>query len=209
MKKFIPLLPLFAILFFIASSFVLKNKSGIEDKWSGTVTWTQTYINKGKDKQGVYQKDWDHYNIFRIKANFVNNKGTVIRADTTNRLEWDSTDMGHGNYNTEERTTRIYCNGKDNLELSVEFQDDGKSYWISFYTPDCPEITISRRRSNILPPVDQTTTTDNPGTQINIPDQKTGNNPNELKGRIDEHIPPSGPGGGDTYTTITWNLKKN
>ena len=210
MKKYKIILLLFVAPFFLSNG-IKQNKelnTTVEDKWSGTVTRTQIYINKGKDKQGPYQKDWDHFNIFRITANFVNNRGTVIRADTTNKLELDTTDMGHGHYNTQETTTKIYCNGKDPFDLSVEINEDNKTYWISFFTPDCPEIMIIKFRSNILPPVDTTTIADHPGTQINIPDQKMGNNPNELKGRIEEHFPPSGPGGNDIYITTTWDLKK-
>src|SRR5688500_13507953 len=140
---------LLSIIFpFFLSTRIKENKTSQTnaiDNWSGTVTWTKTSASKGKRKWDDHGKEnvhrWDFFFEFKITATFKNGKGSVLRTDKTTKGEKDSIIFVHreNKYMIEERSTTINCNGNDVFDLSVEFSEDKKNYWISFSTPDCPE----------------------------------------------------------------------
>lgn len=222
MKKYKIILLLFITPLFLLTGFD-QNKKGnisVEDKWSGKVSWIKTSKTKGRrvwdnhGKEEAYR--WDFFFKYRLDVNFVNSKGTVVRADVTTNWEKDSTVFSAPDnlYRIVETTKNLDCNGKEVLDLEVEFSDDKKSYWISFFTPACPEHFSYRVISNIDPPINSNNTSEHPGIQINLPanftGQPVGSNPNALSGKWEETIPaPNDPGGGEIITRATWDLKRN
>jgi len=113
----------------------------------------------------------------------------------------------------EERSTTINCNGNSVFDLSVEFSEDKKNYWISFSTPDCPEQLTYKVINNIHGNTNNSSVNEHQGIQITLPanftGQPVGNNPDVLSGTFTETIPaPNDPGGGEINTTATWNLTK-
>jgi len=64
--------------------------------------------------------------VFRITVD--DSKGTTYRTDTTRKSEKDSTFFGNPDvYMIEERTTNLFCKGKDVFKLEVEFDEDKKT----------------------------------------------------------------------------------
>lgn len=196
-----------------------KQEMKTADNWSGTVTWTKTSTSKGKrkwesnGKECVYK--WNFSFEFKINVTFRNGKGTVVRLDKTSNWDKDSIIFVHkdNTYMTEERTKMIDCSGQGESELSVEFSEDKKYYWISFFTPDCPEKLTYEVRNNIHGNINNSSVNDHQGIQITLPANFTGepvgNNPDVLSGTFTETIPaPNDEGGGEIITTATWNLTR-
>jgi len=190
-----------------------------KELWSGTVTWTKTSRSKGKTEWVDHGKDnvgrWDHFFEYTITASFINGKGTVIRKDILTSWEKDSTIFIHPTnvYMIEERTKNFDCNGSEVMELSVEFSDDQKHYWVSLFTPACTGKMVFETKNNIHGNGSNQEPNDQQGKQITLPANFTGepvgNNPAILSGVFNEVIPaPNDPGGGDIITKATWNLKK-
>ena len=206
---------------FILTGYEQPKKASIvsEDKWSGKVSWIKTSKSKGRRVWNNHGKEeayrWDFFFEFRIDVNFINSKGMLVRADITTNWEKDSTVFSTPDnlYRVVQTTKNIDCNGKEVLDLEVEFSDDKKNYWISFFTPACMEHASYQIISNMDPPVNSNTTNENLGTQINLPANFTGQpvvgNSNVLSGKWEEIIPaPNDPGGGEIITRATWDLKK-
>lgn len=196
---------------------VVPNDPGqlVTEKWSGTVTWYKTSRSKARIKEESVTSYWDDFFIFRISVQFVKGKGVVYRADTTTRWRLDSMDFVKkgGREMVEEKNTTIYCNGKEELDLEVSYSDDRKHYWISFFTPTCPEYITYDVKNNIHGNTHNQTVNDHLGIQINMPANFTGepvgNNPDVLTGTWKETVPaPNDPGGGTIITGGSWNLKK-
>src|SRR5262245_13768920 len=89
-----------------------------EAKWTGRVVCTKTSSGKAKvdgNSNGhpeVFR--WIDSLVFRITVDFADSKGTIYRADTTKKWEKDSTFYGNPDmYMIEERTTNVFCKGKD------------------------------------------------------------------------------------------------
>jgi hypothetical protein len=215
------------LLLFIASVFILtgfKEKKNIKilspDKWSGTVTRIVTSKSKARivtnSILGENISNWDKFFAFHIDANFVNSRGTVIRADTINNWELDSMATGPRGippYIVDERTTRSYCNGKGVFNLDVQFSEDKKTYWINFSTADCKGLRSWEIKNSVAGNSSGTSPSDMDGLTLTIPPtfpgHPVGNDPNILTGVYDEINPaPNDPGGGDIITRISWNLKK-
>jgi hypothetical protein len=211
---------------FVAFLFLLtgfkKNihyKISSADKWTGTVSWLKT--SKGKARRDQTNNGhpevfkWDDYFAYHLDVNFVNSKGKILRADTSRKWEKDSTFFANPDvYMVEERTTKIHCNGSETLELEIRFSDDRKTYWISFFTPTCPEFHSFLKVNNIYGNSSDSSTTDHPGIQIDLPASFTGHpvgtNPNILSGTWREVIPPnpSDPSSAEITTEGKWDLKK-
>jgi len=221
MKNF-NLTPVLIIAFVLLSNSKKQNEKTITktaDNWNGTVTWTKTSASKGKrkweqnGKENVYR--WDFSFEFKITVNFRNGKGTVVRADKTSNWDKDSIIFIHpeDKYMIEERTKTIICNGQEVSDLSVEFSEDKKNYWISFFTPECPERLTYDVNNNIHGNTHNESVNDHQGIQITLPanftGQQVGNNPDVLSGNFEEIIPaPNDEGGGEITTKATWNLTK-
>lgn len=210
------------LVFLVVSIFLLtgfKNYSESAEKWSGTVTWMKTSRSKARQivntsgHENIYT--WDKFFVFRIQAEFVNNKGLIIRRDTTKNWGFDSLWFTNPNvYTTEENTTRIFCDGKETLELEVVWDENRKNYWLSFETPDCRLYQFHKRIHSIQGSTVDSLTGGNPRLQLTLPANFTGypvgNNPNILSGKWDEIIPaPNDIGGGDIIIHSKWELKKN
>jgi hypothetical protein len=191
-----------------------------KELWSGIVTWTKTSRSKGKkewdDNGKVDLGMWDHFFEYKITANFVNGKGMVVRKDILTSWEKDSTIFIHPTnvYMIEERTKNFDCSGSEVMELSVEFSDDRKHYWVSLFTPACTGKMIFETKNNIHGNGSNQEPNDQQGKQITLPANSTGepvgNNPTILSGVFNEIIPaPSDPGGGDIITRATWSLKRS
>lgn len=208
-------------LFFLSNSQKQNEKKNIRtaDNWSGTITWKKTSASKGKVKWDEHGKEnvqrWDKSFEFKITANFVNGKGNVVRLDKTTNWGKDSLIFVHpeNKYMIQETTTIIDCSGQDVSELSVEFSEDKKYYWISFFTPTCAERITHEVRNNIHGNTNDQSVSDHQGIQITLPPTFTGepvgNNPDVLSGTFSEIIPaPNDPGGGEIITTATWNLTR-
>lgn len=189
------------------------------EKWSGFVSWSKTSVSKGDRKwndNGHENKySWDFYFEYKITVNFIHSYGYVVRADTTTHWEKDSIIFIHKDrkYMEEERIKLIFCNGQELLELFVEFSDDKKSYWISFYTPSCPEQISYEVKNNIHGNTIDNSVNEHPGIQITLPagfqGQPAGNNPKILSGVFEETVPsPNDPNGGVIVTKAKWDLKK-
>jgi predicted SprT family Zn-dependent metalloprotease len=191
----------------------------VAGNWNGTVTWTKTSASKGRriwdsnGKECAYR--WNFSFEFKITVNFRNGKGTVVRLDKTSNWEKDSTIFIHpdNKYMIEERTKMIDCSGQDVSELSVEFSEDKKHYWISFYTPECRGQITYDVRNNIHGNSSNPSVNEQQGGQITLPanftGQPVGNNPDVLSGTFTETIPaPNDEGGGEIITTATWNLTR-
>ena len=189
------------------------------EKWTGTVTWMKTSRSKARQivntsgHEDIYT--WDKFFVFRIHAEFINNKGTIIRKDTTKNWGLDSLWFTNPNvYTTEETTTRIFCDGKETLELEVKWDENRKNYWLSFETPDCRLCQFHKRIHSLQGIFIDTLTGENPRIQLTLPANFTGhpvgNNPNVLSGKWDELIPaPNDPGGGDIIIRSKCDLKKS
>ncbi|TMI86498.1 MAG: hypothetical protein E6H06_20830 [Bacteroidetes bacterium] len=215
------------LLLFIAAVFILTGFKEIKitkipaaDKWTGTVTQLVTSKTKGRivanSILGENISKWDKFFAFHIDANFVNSRGTVIRADTINNWELDSMATGPRGippYIVDERTIRSYCNGKDIFGLDVQFSEDKKTYSINFFTSDCKGLRSSEEKNTVTGNSSDTSPSDMDGLILTIPPfpgHPVGNDPNILSGKYDEIIAaPNDPGGGDIITRITWNLKKS
>ena len=215
------------ILLLIVAPFFLSNKNKqkkiaqpkVRDNWSGTVTWSKTSISRGIKTWDDHGKEnsgeWDFFFEFKVIATFVNGKGTVVRTEVTTKKEKQKVIFVHKDdkYMIEEKTTKITCGGNEVLELSVEYSEDRKYYWISFFTPDCVGENIYDVTNNITGDVHQRTASEQQGGQITLPaDFKghlVGNDPNVLSGSFLETIPgPPDAGGGDIVTSATWSLTK-
>lgn len=208
-------------LFFLSNSKRPNEKTMTEnlDNWNGTVTWSKTSASKGKRKWDDHGKEnvyrWDFSFEFKITVNFRNGKGTVVRFDKTTNWEKDSVIFVHpeDKYMIEERTKTILCDGQEVSELSVEFSEDKKNYWFSFFTPGCPEQLTYDINNNIHGNTHNESVNDHQGIQITLPanftGQPVGNNPDVLSGTFEEIIPaPNDEGGGEIITRATWNLTK-
>ena len=187
-----------------------------KEKWSGTVNWYKTSTSKARVEEQTVTSHWNDFFIFDIKVQFVNSKGAVYRADKTTKWRLDSIDFVKkgGREMVEEKNTIILCDGKEEMELSVLYSDDRKYYWVSFYTPECPENITYDVRNNIHGNTHNTSIRPHQGGQITVPanftGQPIGNNPNVLTGTWEEIIPaPNDPGGGTIITRATWTLRKN
>ena len=207
--------------FFFSTSFLKNEKLIVEyaDNWSGKVSWTKTSASKGKKKWDDHGHEnvhrWDFSFEFRIDVSFKNGKGTIVRADYTSRSETDSIIFIHpeNKYMIESKTTMISCNGQEVSDLTVEFSEDKKHYWISFYTPTCTERLSYEVRNNIHGNTSNSSVNDHQGGQITLPANSTGqpvgNNPSALSGTFEETIPaPNDEGGGEIITKATWSFTK-
>ncbi|MES1214490.1 MAG: hypothetical protein ABUT20_03150 [Bacteroidota bacterium] len=202
-----------------------KPKPGIvqpykKELWSGTVIWSK--FSTGKARVVSYDHgfenafSWDHYLSFHTDVNFIKSKGTVYRADTVTKWEKDSTIFIHpqNKYMIEERMTKIYKKGKGDFDLDVQFSEDKKTYWISFFGPICPEYHFFEKRNNIHGNGSDTSMLEDAGFQTILPADATGhpvgNNPNVLSGVFEEIIPanPQDPAGEAIITRARWELKK-
>ena len=191
-----------------------------KERWSGTVTWMKT--SRGKARVVSYDHGfenvhrWDNYMAYHTHVNFVNSKGIVYRVDTATKWEKDSSIFIHpqNKYMIEETTTKIYRKGKGDFDLDVEFSDDKKTYWISFFGPICPEFHFFERRNNIHGNSSDSSILNDAGIQLTLPASFTGHpvgaNPNILSGTFEEIIPanPTDPGGEAIITRARWELKK-
>lgn len=191
-----------------------------KERWSGTVTWEKTSSGKARmvshdhGFENVYR--WDNYMAYHTYVDFVNSKGTVFRADTATKWEKDSVIFIHpqNKYMIEERITKIYRKCKGDFELEVEFSEDKKTYWISFFGPMCPELMFYERKNNIHGNSSDSSTNQDAGIQITLPASFTGhpvgNNPNILSGKFEEIIPPNpdDPASQAIITRARWELKK-
>ncbi len=197
-----------------------KPKPGIvqpykKELWSGTVTWYKTSTSKARVVSETVTSHWDDFFIFRLNVRFVNGKGLVYRADTTTKWRLDSIDFVKkgGREMVEEKKSTIYCNSKEGMDLSVDYTDDRKHYWVSFFTPTCPEYSTYDVKNNIHGNTHSSSVNDHLGIQINMPSNFTGepvgSNPNVLTGTWQEIVPaPNDPGGGTIITGGSWNLKR-
>jgi hypothetical protein len=224
MKNFKIILLLFIASVFLLSGFKERRNEKIPaaDKWTGTVTWIVTSKTKARLVEnsilGQHIHKWDKFYEFRTVVNFVNGKGTVIRADTINNWELDSMPTGPRGtppYIVDERTTISYCNcnGKGPVDLEVEFAGDKKTYWLNFLTAGCQGLRSWEIKNTVYGNSSGTSPSDNDGTSLTVPPTFTGhpvgNDENILSGVYDEINPaPNDPGGGDIITKMTWTLKK-
>jgi len=186
-----------------------------KEKWTGTVNWTKTSQSKARVVEATVTSHWDDYFLFQNEVSFVNSKGTVYRVDKTTKWRLDSIDFVKkgGREMIEEKNTTIICNGKAEMELEILYSADRKYYWVSFFTPDCPEIITHTVKNNIHGNSNNTTTNNHQGGQVTLPataiGEFVGRNPNVLTGTWEEIIPtPNDPGGGSIITRATWILKK-
>lgn len=200
-----------------SSSSVPSNK---KELWSGTVTWTKTSSGAARTTatdhgfENVFR--WANYMAYHTDVNFINSKGVVYRADTATKWEKDSVIFIHpqNKYMIEERMTKIYRKGKGDFDLKVEFSDDRKTYWVSFFGPICPEFMSFERKNNIHGNTFDSSTKTDAGFQVTLPaDGKgypVGNNPNILSGKFEEIIPPNptDPASQAIITRAKWELKK-
>ncbi len=215
------------IFLLLITPFFLSNRSrqntkmpaDVRDNWNGTVTWTKTSKSKGKRKWDDHGKEnvyrWDFFFEFKITVNFRNGKGTVVRSDKTSNRDTDSLIFVHpeDKYMIERRTKTITCEGSEVTDLSVEFSDDRKFYWISFFTPNCQQSLTYDVINNIQGNIHDQSVNEQPGIQLTLPanftGQPVGNDPDQLSGTFEETIPaPNDEGGGEIVTKATWNLTK-
>ena len=219
--KYRLILLLFLVPLFLSNSIKKNKKENTEaaDNWSGTVSWSKTSTSKGEKKWDDHGHEnthrWDFSFEFRINVNFINGKGTVVRADNTSKWETNNIIFVHAEnkYMNEEKTTTISCNGQEVSDLSVEFSEDKKTYWISFSTPGCPERISHEVKNNIHGNTESSSVNDRQGSQIILPadsaGQPVGNNPNSLSGTFEEIIPaPNDEGGGEIVTRANWSLTR-
>lgn len=187
-------------------------------QWSGTVTWLKT--SKGnatvRNNNNGHEEvsKWEHFFAYHIAVKFINDKGIVVRNDTATKWGKDSLFFSNPDvYMLEETTTKIYCSGKDTFILDVEFSEDNKTYWISFYTPTCQEVLSSQKVNNILGTSSNSSTADHEGIQINLPanfiGHPVGKNPKILSGSFQEVVPPNpaDPSSAEIITKGSWNLR--
>ncbi|MDX2049253.1 MAG: hypothetical protein SFU87_20885, partial [Chitinophagaceae bacterium] len=176
--KSLKLVPVLIIALFFLSNSKKQNEKKIKesaDNWNGTVTWTKTSASKGKREWEEHGKKnvsrWDKSFEFKITVNFINGKGNVVRLDKTINWGKDSLIFVHpeDKYMITETTTVIDCSGQDISELSVEFSEDKKHYWISFFTPTCPERITHEVRNNIHGNTSDQSVGDHQGIQITLP----------------------------------------
>jgi len=191
-----------------------------KETWSGTVTWSKTSAGKARvvsyDHGFENVHRWDNYMAYHTNVNFVNSKGIVFRADTATKWEKDSAIFIHPQniYMIEETNTKIYRKGKGDFDLEVEFSDDKKTYWISFFGPICPEFMSFERRNNIHGNSSDSSIKSDAGQQITLPaafaGHPVGPNPNILSGTFEEIIPPNpdDPASQAIITRAKWELKK-
>lgn len=186
-----------------------------KEKWTGTVNWTKTSQSKARVVEATITSHWDDFFHFQNEVSFVNSKGTVYRVDKTTKWRLDSIDFVKkgGREMVEEKNTTIICNGKEDMELEILYSADRKYYWVSFFTPGCPEHITYDVKNNIHGNTHNTSVTDRLGGQLTLPanskGEPVGRNPNVLTGIFEESIPaPNDPGGGAIITRATWNLKK-
>ena len=186
-----------------------------KEKWTGTVNWTKTSQSKARVVEATVTSHWDDFFLFQNEVSFVNSKGTVYRVDKTTKWRLDSIDFVKkgGREMIEEKNTTIICNGKADMDLEILYSADRKYYWVSFFTPECPENITYTVKNNIHGNSNNTTTNNHQGIQLTLPanftGQLLGRNPNVLTGTWEEIIPaPNDPGGGSIITRATWNLKK-
>ncbi|MGH2647078.1 MAG: hypothetical protein ACRDE8_05895, partial [Ginsengibacter sp.] len=219
MKKYKIITLLFIISVFILTGFKQIKTPLASDKWTGTVTWIKT--SKGKAKIVSYNNGheevhrWDNYFAYHTDVNFINSKGIVSRSDTSRKWAKDSLFYSNPDvYTIDETTEKIYRNKKGSFDLDVEFSDDKKTYWISFFGPICPEFFSFERNSTILGHSYDSSTREDGGIQITLPAGVTGHsvgiNPNVLSGTFEEIIPanPNDPSGAEIITRARWELKK-
>jgi hypothetical protein len=191
-----------------------------EAKWTGRVVWTKTSSGKAKvdgNSNGhpeIFR--WNNSLVFRITVDFVDSKGTIYRADTTKKWEKDSTFFGNPDvYMIEERTTNVFCKGKDVFELEVEFDADKKNYWLRFETPNCPEFNFHEIKNSIHGTGVDSFTLDHPGIQLTLPTnftgQPIGNTPTVLSGTYNEMIPPNpdDPAKQAIVINAKWDLRRS
>ena len=193
---------------------------GKKEKWSGTVTWIKSSSGTARTTaqdhgfENVFR--WVNYMTYHTDVNFINSKGTVFRADTSSKWEKDSVIFIHpqNKYMIEERMTKIYRKCKGDFELEVEFSEDRKTYWISFFGPICSEQLLFERKNNIHGNTSDASTSNDAGIQITLPaDAKgypVGNDPTILLGIFEEIIPPNptDPASQAIITRAKWELKK-
>ncbi|MGZ5222148.1 MAG: hypothetical protein ACXWC7_18830, partial [Chitinophagaceae bacterium] len=181
--KNLTLIPVLIIAFFFLSNSKKENEkttTETADNWNGTVTWTKTSASKGRRKWDSNGKEcayrWNFYFEFKINVTFRNGKGTVVRLDKTSNWDKDSTIFVHkdNTYMTEERKKMIDCSGQDVSELSVEFSEDKKHYWISFFTPACSGQITYEVRNNIHGNSGNPSRNEQQGGQIILPANFTG-----------------------------------
>jgi len=191
-----------------------------KETWSGTVTWIKTSAGKARTTstdhgfENVFR--WDNYMAYHTNVNFINSKGTVYRADTATKWEKDSVIFIHpqNKYMIEERMTKIYRKGKGDFELEVEFSEDKKTYWISFFGPICPEFLSFERKNNIHGNTFDSSTKSDAGIQLTLPaafkGHPVGADPNILIGTFEEIIPPNptDPASQAIITRAKWELRK-
>jgi hypothetical protein len=222
MKIYKIMLLLFMVPLFVLSGFKEKRKTKIPaaDKWTGTVTRVVTSKSKARtvvnNILGDDINNWDHFFAFHNEVNFVNSKGMVIRTDTT--INWDKDSLSTGPkgippYLVEERTTKVFGNGKGSSDLEIQFSGDKKTYWINFEAPRSMEYTSHSIKSDIVGNSSDTSSGLVDGLSLTLPPTFTGhpvgNDPNVLSGTFEEILPaPNDPGGGAIITRAKWNLKR-
>ena len=191
-----------------------------KETWSGTVTWIKTSSGAARTTstdhgfENVFR--WINYMAYHTDVNFINSQGTVARTDTVRKWEKDSVIFIHpqNKYMIEERMTRIYRKCKGEFELQVEFSEDRKTYWISFFGPICTEHLFFEKKNNIHGNTSDSSTLNDAGFQVTLPaDAKgypVGNNSNILAGKFEEIIPPNpnDPASQAIITRAKWELKK-
>ncbi len=190
-----------------------------KETWTGTVTWIKTsggigkLVNDNNGHQEVHQ--YDNYFAYHTKADFINSKGTVSRADSSRKWEKDSLFYSNPNiYTTTESTEKIIRNGTGEFNLEVEFSEDKKTYWISFFGPICTEYYSFERNDQILGHSKDSSAKEDGGIQITLPagfaGYPLGINPNLLIGKFEEIIPanPDDPTHAEIITRAKWELKK-
>lgn len=217
MNRIVPLLficPLFLLTGFKKS---IRQKTRSADKWTGTVNWIKTSNGKGRKSQSNSGHEevfrWENYMAYHTDVNFISSKGTVFRSDTATKWEKDSLFFANPDtYMIEERNTKTYRKGKGNFDLEVEFSEDKKTYWISFFGPICSEFYSFERRNSIYGNSYDSSTKDDAGIQITLPARSAGYpvgiNPNILSGTFEEIIPPNPNdlAGQEIITRAKWEL---
>lgn len=222
MKRAKQIIPLFFVGLLLLLMGFKKNlpEKNVEAKWTGRVTWTKTSSGKARvegNSNGhpeVFR--WINSLVFKITVDFVDSKGTIYRADTTKKWEKDSTFFGNPDvYMIEERTTNVFCKGKDIFQLEVEWNADKKNYWLRFDTPECPEFNFHEIKNSIYGTRTDSFTMNHPGIQLTLPTnftgQSIGGNQTALSGTYDEVIPPNqdDPAKQAIVIKAKWDLKRS
>jgi len=222
MKRLKQIIPLFFVGVLLLLTGFKKNLPGknTEPQWTGRVTWTKTSSGKARVEgtsnghPEVFR--WINSLIFKISVDFVDSKGAIYRTDTTKKWEKDSTFFGNPDvYMIEERTTKVFCKGKDVFQLEVEWDADKKNYWLRFDTPDCPQFNFHEIKNSIHGTAVDSFTLNQPGSQLTLPTnsagQPAGNNPTVLSGTYNETIPPNpdDPAKQAIIITAKWDLRRS